>query len=72
MKSDVCEPGFLDPHRVVHYFFGKKTFPSRNLKQFFMRVFKTLIRRTLMMNQKKRISTNLTLQAFLESVSTKT
>ena len=49
MKSDTCETGLSDHHKMVHSFL-RKTFPKENLKRFTIGVLKTLNRTSLMKN----------------------
>ena len=65
MKSDTCETGHQITIKWYVHFWGKPM-PKENLKQFTIGVLRTLNRTSLMKNWKKRISIDLSFEAFLE------
>ena len=65
MKSDTCETGLSDHHKMVHSFL-RKTFAKGKPKTIYYRCFKNFEQNKFNEELKKRISIDLSFEAFLE------
>ena len=65
MKSDICETGLLDHHKMVHSFL-RKIFAKVKPKTIYDRCFKNFEQNKFNEELKKRISIDLSFEAFLE------
>ena len=64
-KSDTCETGLSDHHKMVHSFL-RKTFAKGKPKTIYYRCFKNFEQNKFNEELKKRISIDLSFEAFLE------
>ena len=65
MKPDICEAGLSDHHKMV-YSFLRKTFAKGKPKSIYYRCFKNFEHRKFNEELKKRISIDISFEAFLE------